>query len=497
MITLEYKMKDISKKILTLLLIITLSISTLGVSVFAEDVEEPQEPRPAYSIYDVSYDLSGKNIKMMWNEVTDFGGREVLYAIRCWKTTPEFTEEKQRFVVDGLTTNEYTATSAFSAKLKYYFQVVHYVAGEEPDWNKATRPTRMIFPDFSDLSGAKNVTAKFSNSTMAKNTKKLGEIVQKDNYITVKWTVENPSQYGRFELLRISETDSYLKLTTKTPTSKTSYSYKYLSPKGTYRYIVRCYPKTDNCNSVYLQSAKAEAPKVAEGYLTSSEVQTKIVWTAEITGDTKLYDEPGGKVVKTAKDGDSLECTGDFSPKEFGFWEEPSWVEVKSGSKKLWAKWSQVDVKYHVTKKDYAWSVKDKFINSGKWKSKTSYLIWVNRYTQRTNIFHKENKKWVLKKVYDCNTGNYYQPSDGGQKYIKGHSEKVVKEYKDGRLYYFVNSTKFGGSGTFHTRCRWVDTNGLRNAVKRHPTTKGCVRLYDAAAAYVYGLPIGTGVVIK
>ena len=109
----------------------------------------------------------------------------------------------------------------------------------------------------------------------------------------------------------------------------------------------------------------------------------------------------------------------------------------------------------------------------------------------------QSGKKWKLIKVFDCNTGNYYQPLKGGQYYIRGHEPIKYKIHRDGREYYFKYSTKFGGSGTFHTRCRWADTNNLRNAIKRHPTTKGCCRLYDPAAQYIYGLPNGTGVVIK
>ena len=74
---------------------------------------------------------------------------------------------------------------------------------------------------------------------------------------------------------------------------------------------------------------------------------------------------------------------------------------------------------------------------------------------------------------------------------------KVTKVHKSGRLYYFRYSTSYHGSGTMHTRCKWTSNNKWRNSIKVTPSTKGCVRLPDEAAIYIYKLGKGTAVIIK
>lgn len=344
-----------------------------------------------------------------------------------------------------------------------------------------------------------SVNAVFTHKSYATNSDKLGEIVQKDNFLTVKWTLPDPSLYSLFKVYRVNpETNKSAFVKQVKATSKNSYSCSFAAKAGKFNYEVRAFQSSDSSQTQYTSLGIAEAPKVPDNYLLDTTVKTNLSWTAEAKSKITLYKKPGKSAYTTVPKGTDIPATWEFSPKKFDFWSEPSWVQVKYNGKKLWAKWSKVKMHWHITHKDYAWSTKEKFVNSTyKGKSKTSYLIWVNRYAQRTNVFKKSGKKWKLIKVFDCNTGNYYQPLKGGQYYIRGHAYRTDKIHRDGREYYFLYSSKFGGSGTFHTRCRWSDTGNLRNAIKRHPTTKGCDRLYDSAAKYVYDLPNGTGVLIK
>ena len=355
---------------------------------------------------------------------------------------------------------------------------------------------------FADESGdATDISASvaFTHKSYAKNDDKLGEIVQKDNFLTLKWNVANPALYSLYKIYRHNpETGGNKFLYNVKATTKKSYSYSFPARAGYFNYEVRAMLASDSSQPNYASSGVIEGPKVPEGYLITTTVKKNLSWTAEAKSSIPLYKKPGKSKYTTVPKGTSMTATWEFSPKHFEFWDEPSWVQVRYKGKTLWAKWSKVNMHWHITHHDYAWSTKEKFVNSTcKGKSKTNYLIWVSRYAQRTNIFKKSDKKWKLIKVYDCNTGNYYQPLKGGQYYIKSHAYRTDKIHRDGREYYFLYSTKFGGSGSFHTRCRWSDTDNLRNAIKRHPTTKGCDRLYDAAAQYVYNLPTGTGVLIK
>lgn len=505
-------MKYYTRKLLSLLLIAVMCMSSFSFSVFAEDdaplipdsteeqanLETQTSQTTSSSIVSSSVSYAGKYAKFSWNKVEFPDASSTKYAIRCWYSGSTYDTGKSSFIKTGLSTTSYTMTKGLNSSLfPYRYQVVAYPSGETPDWTTATVQT-LTCPSDALVPAATVTSANYTYSDKATNKKKLGEIKQKDNTITVKWTVEDPSLYTRFEVCRQTEKGTIVSVGTVTATDKTSYSSKVRATKGVSKFFIRAYGTSASCQSVFVQSAKVVGPAVLDNLLTdgADDVKSNLSWKAVAKKTITLYASPGGSKVTTVPKGTELKATFGFAPETFSFWEEPSWVEVNYDGDTLWAKWSQVKMKWVITHKDYSWSVKESFVNSAKCKSKTSYLIWVSRYTQRTNIFHKENGKWRLIKVYDCNTGNYYQPLKGGQYYVSSHEAMKVKVHENGREYYFRYSTKFHGSGTFHTRCRWVDTGNLRNAIKRHPTTKGCCRLYDAAAKYVYNLPGGTGVYI-
>lgn len=509
-------MKNTAKKILTLLLIAVMCVTSFSFAAFAEDeapllaaepneTEETSEPttpvvNPSSTRVDqITYSLAGHYPIFTWNKVELPSGETVRYALRSWYGSSSYSTGKSFLNVTGIKKVSYTATKGFNAnKHPYYVQVCAYAVGSEPNFNGA--PTATISkPSGADIPVATNIAAELTYPSKANNTKKLGEIKQKDNAVTVSWDVSDPTLYSSFDVYRVNSEGKLKKVGTTQASDKTSYTNKHYSYQGTFSYVVRAYMNTADSKSVYVQSTQSNSVKVKGKCIAKGvdQVESNVGWNAQAKKKISLYKSPGGKKVATVAKGTKIPATFGYAPEEFGFWEEPSWVEVKYNGEKLWAKWSEVKMCWRITHNDYAWSVKEDFINSEDADSNTDYLIWICRYTQRTNVFHKEGKKWKLIKVFDCNTGNYYQPLKGGQYYIKSHELKKIKEHRDGRLYYFMYSTKFGGSGTFHTRCRWVDTNGLRNAIKRHPTTKGCCRLYDAAAQYVYyDMPIGTGVYI-
>lgn len=469
------------KKIFSLFLAICVFASFSCVATFA-------------SISSINIDLSGKQPFFTWSDSSESGS---VYAIRGWYDAPKYSSAHKAFYVTGLKNPSCKTTFGLQAGKTCTYQIASYSSKSSPDWKKASTK-EFVIPSFPEIAAPHSASATFTYKDKATNKSKLGEIVQKDNSITIKWSVDDPTAYARYEIARMSDDNKTNLIATIKSSSKKDYSYKYLSPSGKYEYEIRAYISSADSNCIYIPSERVSAPKVAANMLTTSSVRGNLWWTATAKKDIKLYSSPGKDAYTTMPKGTTRWATWEFSPKKMEFWDEPKWVQITYKGKYPWAKWSQVKMKYHVTKKDYPWSVKDKFINSGKWKSKTNYIIWINRYCQRTNIFKKDGKRWELIKVYDCNTGNYYQPLKGGQYYVKSHVEKVEKDYRDeDRQYYFLYSTKFGGSGSFHTRCRWSDTDNFRNSIKRHPTTKGCDRLYDAAAKYVYNLPIGTGVVIR
>ncbi|MBQ0041387.1 MAG: L,D-transpeptidase [Clostridiales bacterium] len=488
-------MKKITKKLLSILLVVTMCVTSLGVVSFAETTSVATST----TIDTANYSLTGKHPSFKWNTVTLESGDDVLYAIHCWSNGSSYSTGKKFFSKSGITNTKYTAAKSLNyIDFPYSYQVCAYADGESPDWSTAITRT-ISLPGEMSIAAPTNVTAKITYPSKANNTSKLGEIVQQDNTVTVSWDVEDSSQYDRFEIYRVNASGNRtLASTVKASASKTHYSDKHQSAQGTFQFVVSACPKGSLYPCILLESEPTQSLEIKAKCLCKGveDIPKNLYWTAKAKKNISIYKSAGGKKIGTLKKGKSLECTWKFAPTTFGFWEEPSWVQVKYNGGKAWLKWSQVKMCWHITYNDFAWSVKEDFINSEDIGSSTNYLIWISRHAQRTNVFHKEGGKWKLIKVYDCNTGNYYQPLKGGKYSITGHEFKKIKEHRNGRLYYFTYSTKFKGSGTFHTRCRWVDTGNLRNSIKRHPTTKGCCRLYDAAAKYVYNLPAGTRVYI-
>ena len=497
-------MKNFKLKLLSTMLIAVMCFGGSSMSIFAEDIVAPDNQQltsvtdtVASSVTQSEYSLAGKYISFTWNKVEDSSGKAILYALRMWKNSSTYKDDNKVISVTDLEENKYSSKKGLLKNNTYRYQVVAYHKGEDPVWTDANIQTIDFNASVEIPLPTEAITAKFAYSAKAKNTKKLGEIVQKDNTVSVKWTVKDPTLYSHFDIHRINSSGTDKLLASVDATDKTSYTYKDYSPGGTFEYQLYLFSSAENCKCVYTATDKVTGPNVPKKYIQSNKITTNHSWNALALKKLTLYKTPGGDKYTTVPKDTLIPATGGYSPEDFDFWETPTWVELKYNGKTCWAKWSQVKMKWKLTYNDYAWSVKEAYVKSEKFKSNTDYLIWVSRYTNRTNVFHKEDGKWVLKKVYDCNTGNYYQPLKGGQYTLAGKERIKYKIHRNGREYYFEYSRKFGGSGTFHTRCRWSDTGNLRNAIKRHPTTKGCCRLYDAAAKYIYNLPKGTRVVIR
>lgn len=54
---------------------------------------------------------------------------------------------------------------------------------------------------------------------------------------------------------------------------------------------------------------------------------------------------------------------------------------------------------------DYTTEMKEAFVNYNGYESKTEYLLWVNRATQKVNIFTGTQEEWTLLATYRCATG--------------------------------------------------------------------------------------------
>ena len=239
-------------------------------------------------------------------------------------------------------------------------------------------------------------------------------------------------------------------------------------------------------------------------YLDGKEFQIRALipsnfdWYAKAKKKITVYKSAKGKKkLTTMKKGATALAIGKY-PKKVKGWNVPKRVQVRlSNGKTGWVAWKSVKMIAHVknhNKFQYSEPAAEAYVKN--YSSRTNYLIWVSRYTQRTFVFKGKKGDWELIHDYVCTTANFYQPLYGGEKEIYKHKYRVNKTHSSGKKYYFNYATSFHGSGYFHTRCKWSKSNKLRNSIKVTPSTKGCVRLYDGAAKYIYGLPTNTMVLI-
>lgn len=445
-----------------------------------EPGEEPEKPHQT-TVPQVSFSMSGElynmTAKLTWS-VTPDAGEKVYYRVRVWKGTDEYVEGKTANLATGIsefTTLNSTKIKGISNSYTYKYQVGACLPGDRENtaWGKSEKLTTHL-----DL-GRATIDSVSGGSS-------------KDNLITIKWSKAEGA--GKYALLRGVTSEG--KTIVKRDLSSTTV--KYHQPRsGEGYYRIRSY--SSKCPYVYRDSYYKKGGKVGSDLIFKS-ITTKMKWTAKMRKSAVLYKEATGSSKYSSKVPKGTKTTAiGYTPSKIKNYDTPSRIKVRlSNGREGWVKYSCVKLKAVTDiNRDYPVSVKEEFANN--YDSETKYLVWVNQYTQRYTLFKKDsNGKFKQVKTARVTTGKYYQPLRYGSKYyLNKHSPVVYRVYEDGRVYYFNYATYFNGSGYFHTRSIWQDTGRYRNGISKKPTTRGCVRMYDADAKTIYGLPLKTKVVIR
>ena len=486
-------MKKRTNTLLSIFLMIVLTLSAFSLS-FADIPNQPAVPgssgtddptEPAsFVVNDVVLSGSVNNMTadFSWEAINN---PAITYAVRVWSGDADYRNPSAVVVVDTTEvdslpiTDNHFSYEGFLNGTTYYYQVGFSTSGAQYKYSDV----KSFGVDYSIVKMKAAPTVSFKSS----NNKTFGERTQYDNYVVVKFAKPNTQVYDRYFLYRGTKKIVNLK----------NYESKYTNknvPGGTHTFSVRAYfTGTD----IY---AEFNSPSIEVHDLITAAVKGNVAWSAVAKADTKLYKESTGSgsyfaIPKGAK----LSTTGKQYPSKMEFvYSEPKRIQVKYNDKTGWVNWSKIKTKHGINNtSDYSVSKKEEFINGKDLSSSTDYLIWVSRYTQRVNIFKGKKGKWKLLKVYNTNTGKFQRQTTGGTFTIKGHTPKVYRISEDGREYYFEYSSSFGGSGTFHNITRWVSNNQRSASIKRVPITGGCVRLFDAAAKFIYNtVPLKTKVYI-
>lgn len=168
-------------------------------------------------------------------------------------------------------------------------------------------------------------------------------------------------------------------------------------------------------------------------------------------------------------------------------------VSMSNGMKGFIPGWAcQIDTAAVTTdgSLDYSDAVKEGFVDLKGYDSKTNYLIWVSRYTQKVIVFQGSKGDWTVIRTMDCSSGcnNTITPAGVFEIYYR------TPRWNFGD-YYVDQVSGFNGGHAFHT-VTYKPEGGYLDGRLGIPLSQGCVRLMPENAQYIYTLPTGTRVVV-
>lgn len=354
-------------------------------------------------------------------------------------------------------------------------EAVEEVAGDAVTQEAATATTTT-----TTLAKPQNVRfTKVPNQKHANGEGERKKYLNSSNVVTLDWNAVEGAEYYNVICNNGKTVKSHL------TTSKLTFK----AYSGKHKYRVVAYKGKVHASSKWVKLQKIK-------------ILTKIHktwdWTAKMDSKTPLYKKSSGsasyKNLKKGTKGIIIKT----SPKRPSKWNKPNRVYIQLldskgnlTSTKGWVKYSAISASPNIdTSYDYTREKKEKFAN--KYSSDTNYLIWVNGYTQRINIFKGKKGSWKLISSNRVTLANYYQPVSTGTKILRAKKGTVTMLDDKGRPYYFKYARTFKGSGYFHTRSYWSSSGAAKNKVQYRPNTKGCIRQYTDDAKFLYSLPYGT-----
>lgn len=143
--------------------------------------------------------------------------------------------------------------------------------------------------------------------------------------------------------------------------------------------------------------------------------------------------------------------------------------------------------------KDYNRTTKEWFVNQKhRISSRTNYLIWTSLDKQRTNVYHREDGRWVLIKTFKCSTGKAEKPTKPSFGYEVSFKRRYFTYDCGEGLHTYSYYVEYAGSG-FH-----VWPGGRRRGIfGEHTVSSGCIRLGAGPAKWLFDtIPVHTKVIV-
>ena len=141
---------------------------------------------------------------------------------------------------------------------------------------------------------------------------------------------------------------------------------------------------------------------------------------------------------------------------------------------------------------DYTEQQKMDFVNDMGYDSDTGFLIWVNLYTQKVNVFYGTKGNWTLYAAFPCATGSNTNPTSTGVYSITDTTE----QWDMGDTYY-APVIIFNGGEAFTGQPRSSVSDQIIDDTMGSPASGGSVWMEEDAIEWMYDyVTIGTAVVV-
>ena len=144
------------------------------------------------------------------------------------------------------------------------------------------------------------------------------------------------------------------------------------------------------------------------------------------------------------------------------------------------------------TDEDYSDETKVDFVNSMGYDSTTEYLVWVNLYTQRVNVFQGYQGNWELIQSFECATGKNASPTSTGV-----YTYSALQDKWDLGSTYVEPVMIYNGGEAFTSRPYDSETDEITDETIGKPVSGGSVRMRGDDIAWMSeNVPVGTLVVV-
>lgn len=159
-----------------------------------------------------------------------------------------------------------------------------------------------------------------------------------------------------------------------------------------------------------------------------------------------------------------------------------------------WVSASDVEISEEdcTTEEDYTENMKTEFVNSMGYDSTTDYLVWVNLYTQKVNVFKGYEGNWALEETFECATGKNSSPTSTGV-----YTYSSLQERWDLGDTYVKPVLVYNGGEAITSRPYDASTHYITDTTMGKPVSGGSVRMRENDVEWMAeNIPIGTMVVV-